>query len=221
MKSPMVLAGVLLISMCGCATSAEPSADGAPGAAGDEPAAATDLPTTTPPTTSGSPTTATDEPAAATDLPTTTQPSAVPDLSGVWHATKVVSGRTEQGTVLISQSGMAFTLSFAEGFQCQPADACEFSGTVEALKNDDGTTSGYVWMASNGGPADDDGGTYESFFGLQPASAYGLDEDVPTVDLVTGENVDLSHAYMGDGESRYHHPGYPDMVWATQLWIYP
>jgi hypothetical protein len=169
--------------------------------------------------------TTTTEPTTTTESPTTTLPEEVPDLSGIWIGQKTIGGQTEEGTVLISQTEMTFTLSFSEGFECRPADACEFDGTVETLVNDDGTIEGYVWMASNGGPADDEGGTYESFFGLQPFSAYEGPDDSDVdeiVDPVTREPVDTSDWYMGIGESVYHPPPPdPDMVWDGSLLLKP
>jgi hypothetical protein len=169
--------------------------------------------------------TTTTEPTTTTESPTTTLPDEVPDLSGIWIGQKTIGGQTEEGTVLISQTEMTFTLSFSEGFECRPADACEFDGTVETLVNDDGTIEGYVWMASNGGPADDEGGTYESFFGLQPFSAHEGPDDSDVdeiVDPVTREPVDTSDWYMGIGESVYHPPPPdPDMVWDGSLLLKP
>jgi hypothetical protein len=205
MKWTMVLVGVLVLSMCSSAKSTDPTV-------GDEPTTATiadeSTTTTEPPTTTAS--------------TSTTQPEVVPDLSGVWSGEKWVDGQIETGTVLISQVGMTFTLSFSEGFRCQPDHACEFDGTVETLTNDDGTVAGYVWMAANSGVADKEGGTYESFFGLQPASdAPDTDLTGPAnVDLVSGEEKEPVDMYMGDGESIYHHPPDPDMNWSTYLWIY-
>ncbi|MCL1598758.1 MAG: hypothetical protein M3094_06220 [Actinomycetia bacterium] len=118
---------------------------------------------------------------------------------------------------------MTFTLSFSEGFKCRPADACEFDGTVETLVNDDGDTI-YVWMARNSGRADDEGGTYETFFGLQPFSVYDgpADTALPLADLVTGEPIDTSSWYMGVGQSVYHPPPPdPDMVWDGHLVLMP
>ncbi|MEA2009286.1 MAG: hypothetical protein U9N78_01120, partial [Actinomycetota bacterium] len=158
----------------------------------DKPATATAAyqSTTAPESTTADESTTTTASTATTEPTTTTQSQEVPDLSGVWHATKTMGGQPEEGTVLISQTGMTFTLSFSDGFECRPADACEFDGVVEVLENDDGETM-YVWMASNSGVADDKGGTYETFFGLQPFSAYdGPDDAIPLVDINTGEEKD-------------------------------
>lgn len=205
MKWAMVLVGVLVLSMCSSTKSAAPPT-------GDEP---TDTTVVEESTTSTEPTT-------TTEPPTTTQPEEVPDLSGIWDGTKTVGGQTERGTVLISQTGMTFTLEFSDGFDCRPADACEFDGTVETLVNDDGDTT-YVWMASNAGRADDEGGTYESFFGFQPFSAYdGPTDEIALVDLNTGEPMDTSGWYMGVGQSIYHPPPPdPDMEWDTHVVLMP
>ena len=178
-------------------------------------------PTTAPEPTTADESTTTTASTTTTESPTTTQPEEVPDLSGVWHGTKQIGGQPEEGTVLISQTGLTFTLSFSDGFKCRPADACEFFGTVEILENDYGETM-YMWMARNGGVADDEGGTYETFFGLQPFSAYDGDPDVvPMIDLVTGEPVDTSGFYFGPGQSVYHHPPDPDIEWEGTFLLEP
>jgi len=83
--------------------------------------------------------------------------SATYDLSGVWRAMLMPvsvsgdcpAGRAQQGTATIQQSGSSFSLALA-GFDCRPAGACSFQGTVEGVR----------YTASNGGVADGEGGRY-------------------------------------------------------------
>jgi len=181
-------------------------------------------PTTAPEPTTADESTTTTASTTTTESPTTTLPEEVPDLSGVWHGTKVVGGQTEEGTVLISQKGMTFTLEFSEGFECRPADACEFDGTVGMASDPDSGDLFYVWMASNSGRADDDGGTYESSFGITSFSdAYpeGDSSELPaSVDPSTGEEVDTSDFYVGIGQSVYSGGG-QTMEWDGYLLLQP
>lgn len=203
----MVLVGVLVLSMCGCTNSAAPPT-------GDEP---TD-------TTAVEESTTTAEPATTTQPPTTTQPEEVPDLSGIWNGTKIVGGKTETGTVLISQSGLTFTLEFSDGFECRPADACDFDGTVGMVSDPESGELTYVWMASNAGSVGDDGGTYESSFGIQSfADAYPEDDDpeLPaSVDILSGGEVDTSDYYVGFGQSIFRGEG-QEMEWEGYLLLQP
>ncbi len=81
------------------------------------------------------------------------------DICGSWTADKEPlgatgvcgAGPTEQGQATISMQDGAYVLSLS-GITCSPPEACTFSGVQ--------TDSGYVF--SNGGPADDEGGTYAS-----------------------------------------------------------
>ena len=90
------------------------------------------------------------------------------DLTGTWNGTlteSLTSGvcgenSPQTGTVLIVQNGTAITIQFSSGFTCSPAEACEFTGTVD----------GDTVSASNGGVADDSGGTYTSSFSLVVAA---------------------------------------------------
>ncbi len=206
MKWAMVMVGVLVLSMCSSTESAAPPT-------GDE---STDTTVVEESTTSTEPTT-------TTEPPTTTQPEEVPDLSGVWHGTKVVGGQTEEGTVLISQAGMTFTMEFSDGFECRPADACEFDGTVGMASDPESGELTYVWMASNAGSVAD-GGTYESSFGLQSFSdtyPEGDDPELPaSVDPVTGEEPDTSGMYVGFGTSIFRGGG-EEMEWETYLLLQP
>ena len=231
MKWAMVLAGILVLSMCSSTKSAAPPT-------GDEPASTTVAEESTT-TTSTSTTT--------TEPPTTTPPEEAPDLSGDWQGTKVAGGKTEEGTVTISQTGLTFTLSFSDGFECRPADSCKFYGTVEVLENDDGDTM-YLWLANNGGSAGTDGGTYETFFGLQaysdvypeddgselPASVdivtgeevvvsggEGDDYELPeTVDILTKEGVDTSGFFLGIGQSVFRGGG-QEKEWEIYVLLRP
>lgn len=192
----------------------------------DKPATATAAyqSTTAPESTTADESTTTTASTATTEPTTTTQSQEVPDLSGVWHATKIVGGQTEEGTVLISQAGTTFTLEFSDGFRCQPAAACEFDGTVGMLSDPDSGELTYVWMASNGGSADDEGGTYETSFGIQAYSdtyPEGDDTGLPaTVDPSTGGEVDTSGFYVGFGQSIYRADG-EEMEWDGYLLLMP
>lgn len=206
MKWAMVMVGVLVLSTCSSTESAEPPT-------GDEPTGTIVVEESTTST----------EPTTTTEPPTTAQPEEVPDLSGIWDGTKIVGGRTERGTVLISQTGMTFTLSFSEGFECDPADACEFDGTVAVLSDPDSGDLTYLWMASNAGSVAD-GGTYESSFGLQSFSdtyPEGDDPELPaSVDPLTGEEPDTSDMYVGIGQSIFRGEGL-EMEWETYLLLQP
>jgi len=93
---------------------------------------------------------------------------------------------TQQGTVRVEQDGSAFTMQFGEGFTCNPPEACAFSGEIDGL----------VLTASNGGPADTQGGTYTT--------------TMTVVVSPGGETAD------GTGTSMYVHP---EMTceWTTSL----
>jgi len=206
MKWAMVLVGILVLSMCSSSESVDTTT------AEDAEITAT--------STSTSASTTTTTILGGGGLPTTEPPTDVPDLSGAWQGTKVVGGQTEEGTVLISQTGMTFTLEFSDGFSCRPADACEFDGTVGMLSDPDSGDLTYVWMASNAGSVGDDGGTYESSFGIQSFSdSYpeGDDSELPaSVDLLTGGDVDTSDYYVGFGDSTFRGDG-EEMGWETYL----
>ena len=182
-------------------------------------------PTTAPESTTADESTTTTAPTTTTEPPTTTLPGEVPDLSGRWHGTKVVGGQTEEGTVLISQTGMTFVMEFSDGFKCRPADACEFDGTVGMLSDPDSGDSMYVWMASNAGSAGDDGGTYESSFGIQSFSdtypeGDDSDELPESVDILTKEGVDTSGFYVGFGQSIFRGEG-QEITWDGYLLLTP
>lgn len=90
------------------------------------------------------------------------------DLTGVWNGIlthELVEGGcpptpTQQGTVLISQTDSTFTMEFSDGFDCNPLEACDFSGTVDGMN----------YTAANGGVADSAGGTYNSSLTLTASS---------------------------------------------------
>jgi len=90
------------------------------------------------------------------------------DLSGTWTGTLSQSSQTgpcppmpgQEGVVFIEQSGESLTIQFGEGFDCNPAEACVFSGTIDA-----GTVT-----AANAGSADSEGGQYSSSMTLHAES---------------------------------------------------
>ncbi len=213
MKWVVVWAGILMLSMCGSTRSAAPPT-------GDEPTGATVAEEST--TTSSFTTTSTST--TTTVPPSTMLPEGPPDLSGIWDATKIVGGKTEEGTVLISQAGSSFTLSFSDGFECRPADACEFDGTVSAISDPESGEMMYVWMASNSGRADDEGGTFETSFGIMSFSdtyPEGDSSELPaTIDPSTKQEVDTSDFYIGLGQSVYRGGG-QTMVWDGYLLLMP
>ena len=126
--------------------------------------------------------------------------------------------------MLISQAGSSFTLSFSDGFECRPADACEFDGTVGISFDPESDEAIYVWMASNSGRADDKGGTYETSFGITSLSdAYpeGDSSELPApVDPSTKQEVDTSGFYVGIGQSVYRGGG-QTMAWDGYLLLRP
>lgn len=189
MKRVTVLPVVLAVSLCGCGESVAPAGvDGVIATTSVAPTSSTTMP----------------EETTVTSEPSTSVPDdMVPDLSGIWDG--VLSGQTrpQSGTVLISQSESAFTLQFSEGFECQPAEACDFDGIVETIEDEDGVVVGYSWMAANSGVADDEGGTFESQFRLQQA--------IDPEDLATIPDV-----YEGPGHSEYHGPS-GDIAWDTYV----
>jgi len=106
------------------------------------------------------------------------------DLSGDWQGVlthELVDGGCpptppQQGTVRIQQVGSDMTLQFGEGFMCEPAEACAFTGSVRGMS----------FTASNGGSADQSGGVYAT-----------------TMDLSISPGGDSA---MGTGTSTYTHP---------------
>jgi len=98
------------------------------------------------------------QPDVTPDTETPPTPEASTDLSGTWSGTLshvVVSGPcpatpTQRGDVTIVQTGSRFTMTFGDDFDCNPEEACEFSGDVD----------GKTFNATNGGVADDEGGVY-------------------------------------------------------------
>ena len=58
----------------------------------------------------------------------------------------------------------------------------------------------YVWMAGNSRTADDRGGAYEAFCGLQAFATYD-DAAFDVADLLTREPDDISITYVGVGAS--------------------
>lgn len=117
------------------------------------------------------------------------------NLTGIWEGVlthEAVEGECpptpgQQGTVLISQEGTSFTMEFDEGFDCDPIEACAFTGEV----------SGLEFTASNGGVITSDGGTYTTTMTLAAASPEG-------------------DAWIGTGTSIYSHPELT-CVWNTSL----
>jgi hypothetical protein len=108
------------------------------------------------------------------------------DLTGSWQGELTQVGATgvcgsmpaQLGEVIIDQARSSFTMAFGEGFQCNPAQACEFEGTNE----------GGEYQATNGGPADSEGGVYLSsfVFTVQDADhANGLGESSYTLEGMT------------------------------------
>lgn len=95
-------------------------------------------------------------------------PEASVNLTGIWNGIlshELVEGPcpatpTQQGTVLLEQTGSTFTMQFDEGFTCSPAGACDFTGTVE----------GENFTASNGGIADNEGGQYTTTLAMNAMS---------------------------------------------------
>jgi hypothetical protein len=91
---------------------------------------------------------------------TTTLPAA--EMSGSWIAElshiavegPCPSTPTQRGPVTFEQDGDRFTLTFGPDFDCDPIEACAFTGTID----------GNVLTGSNGGVADPEGGVYESSF---------------------------------------------------------
>lgn len=90
------------------------------------------------------------------------------DMSGSWTGTLTQSSQTgscppmpdQAGIVLIEQNDKILTIQFGEGFDCNPAEACVFSGTIDA-----GTVT-----AANAGFADSEGGQYSSSMTLHAES---------------------------------------------------
>jgi len=191
MKVAWVLVGALLLGAC---STGAPADDG-------EGAGAPTTPTTAAESTTSSTDASTTT--SSTVATTTTEPASdIPDLSGVWDAQLRGQTRPQDGTVIISQVGSVFSLVFEVGFECAPAAACAFDGVVEPIE-DDGAVVGYSWCASNGGSADEEGGTYTSSFCIQQS-----------VDLETGAPVDDS--FEGAGHSKYEHPD-GTMEWDTYV----
>ena len=186
---------ILLLSMCACAGSDDSATSGR------EPGSSTTA--VSPSTTS---TTAPQETTVTSEPPTTLPTGEVPDLSGVWDGELTGETQPQSGTVLISQGGMAFSLQFSEGFECRPADACDFDGVVETVEDEDGVVVGYSWLAGNTGVADDEGGTFESQFRL--AQAIDPEDLAPIPDV-----------YEGAGHSEYHHPSGQEIAWDTYVII--
>lgn len=100
--------------------------------------------------------------------------SATFDLTGTWRAIlsptsssgPCPAGRFQMGTATISQSGTGFNLNMGAGFDCRPAGACAFQGTVDGVR----------YTASNSGTADGEGGKY----------ANSIVMDASTKDVVQG-----------------------------------
>lgn len=100
--------------------------------------------------------------------------SATFDLTGTWRAIlsptsssgPCPAGRFQTGTATIAQSGTGFNLTMGAGFDCRPAGACTFQGTVDGVR----------YTASNGGLADEEGGKY----------ANSIVMDAATKDVVQG-----------------------------------
>lgn len=117
------------------------------------------------------------------------------NLTGIWDGIlthELVEGGcpptpTQQGTVLIEQTGSAFTMEFSDGFDCSPLEACDFTGTVEGMN----------YSATNGGIADNAGGTYTTSLTLTAMS---------------------DKSAMGIGGSVYEGPGLR-CEWSTSLSI--
>ncbi len=97
------------------------------------------------------------------------------DLTGIWNGLlshELVEGPcpstpTQEGTVLIEQTGSTFTMQLSEGFDCDPLEACDFAGTVDGMN----------YSATNGGIADDEGGTYTTTLNMTAIS----DESVQAI----------------------------------------
>lgn len=100
--------------------------------------------------------------------------SATYDLSGTWRAILSPTsssgpcppGRLQVGNATIAQTGRDFNLAMGAGFDCRPAGACVFQGTVDGVR----------YTASNSGTADNEGGRY----------ANSIVMDAATKDVVQG-----------------------------------
>ena len=107
------------------------------------------------------------------------------DLTGIWNGLlthELVEGPcpptpTQQGTVLIEQTGSTFTMQFDEGFDCNPAEACDFAGTVDGVN----------YAATNGGIADSEGGTYTTTLNMTAIS----DESVQAIGASTYSHPEM------------------------------
>ncbi len=114
-------------------------------------------------------TAAIEETSAAGDASQPIEPATPYDLTGIWKGQLSGVGSTgpcpatppQQGTVLIEQIGTVFTMLFDEGFECAPAGACEFAGTVDDEE----------YLCSNTGVADSEGGLYSSAILMYPSDA--------------------------------------------------